>query len=280
MVLGNDAVKRRDLLTIVGAGALAIGGAAAKRPALAQSLGQIINPDFANRIKIIDDDFRLAYGGQAALANWYTQPLASSPFGEQVWEDVKPFAITAAGLVITATRDGSGTWHSGMLNSVNPDGTQGRLVAPFFYAEAVLALPSVAGTWPGFWFNSVAPGQFTANEYPTFEIDAMENPNGDPNAYVAAVHRWNDPNYPPAQFVSVPAGTSPFTAFHKYHVEVNWESILMGFDGKWVWQIPRDQDVPGIPFACMVDFAMGGGWPVPTVAGPLKMKVQRVKVYS
>lgn len=251
--------------------------------------------DLSGRTCILNEDFKVFLpdngGGAGPAQDWYTQPLTASPFGNETWDQALtnpgglPFTLGPDGLTITASKDASGRWHSGLINSCSPDGSKGLLLPPYCYVEATLQLPdaaskqSVAGASPVFWLNSVPPPGFVGGAYGTLEIDVMEAPNDNPLIIQSTVHTWNIPSPTAAGCTPQFAANELMAGFHTYHVDVAPDFVSFGLDGQWFWKTPRPA-VPAIPFSLMIGLGVGdGGWPVPTVPGPITMGVKSVKVY-
>ncbi len=121
-------------------------------------------------------------------ARWTAHTPWNGDFGDARFTDPGPdgpFAVKDGELLITAKRDGSGHWRSGLLAAADSTGAGTGVQDGYF--EARMKFPPGPGTWPSFWLATLKPAK---DESPGVEIDAVEYYGHSDAAFSSALHVW------------------------------------------------------------------------------------------
>jgi hypothetical protein len=216
------------------------------------------------------------YGGDFGWA-YFTGP--DEPNGDGTGKaPPNPFVSWCGSLGITAYMDAViNHWRSGMIASVDTNGN--GFSQALGYWETAMKLPAGQGVWPAFWLaglNGVFPNRTTNSA----EIDVAELYGVDMTKLHCNLHDWT-----PAGKDVGPAGSSTTvtvsgvnSGWHVYGCLVNADFIHWFFDGLEVWQTATPTSAK-LPLYCMVDFALGGGWPI-NMPSPNYMYISYVRCYS
>lgn len=154
---------------------------------------------------------------------------------------------------------------------------------------------SGTGAWPAFWLT-------TTNSIPTVspaavdhvEIDILEwygvtnTPGAEQALIQQASHNWKatgGEDETPGTFLfspqtPMPGGALPWEGFHIYGVQVDAVNITWYVDGIQTNQIRTPTKYMTSRFYMMLDYALGGGWPLTGMVNNSVMKVDWVRVYS
>ena len=207
--------------------------------------------------------------GDAAFADPATVPGAGAGKG--------PFSLDADGLRITASRDDTGHWHSGLIAAADASG-RGTGVR-FGYFEARMKLPPGPGTWPAFWLMSLAPAHDPA---PAVEIDVMEYYGHATAAYQAALHVWyrgKDRAASRHMLRAIPVTAGALVGqWHDYGVRVGPREVIWYLDRAEVWRQPTPPELTG-PLYPLVDLALGSGYSVRDTPNPTVLTLRDVRLY-
>ncbi|KEO83552.1 glycoside hydrolase family 16 protein [Tumebacillus flagellatus] len=260
---------------------------------------------------VFTDDFNGASGSGLNTANWLYDTGHSYPGGAWNWGrgEIESYTSStsnvyqdgAGHLVIKATRDGSGNWTSGRVEtqSTNFQPPAGGVM----HVEASLQLPNVTGSaaqgyWPAFWMLG-APFRGNYQNWPSVgEIDIMENVNG-VNTEYGTLHCGSSPGGPCNETSGIGGNKTGFspslqTAFHKYAVEVDKsvspQQIRWYVDGVNFFTVNSNQvdattwsNATDHGWFLLLNLAMGGDWPgsptASTVSGAA-MLVDYVTVWT
>ncbi|MDE2437624.1 MAG: glycoside hydrolase family 16 protein [Sphingomonadales bacterium] len=236
-------------------------------------------------------DYRLVWADEfndASIGNWKLNGrrwIAHTPwagdFGDARFADpgpAGPFAIRDGRLTITARKDRSGKWTSGLIAAADETGTGAGL--RYGYFEARLKLPPGAGTWPAFWLMSRKPRH---DPRPSVEIDGLEYYGHDPAAYQVAVHVQFKPPHEKRNRGAgkrIPVTTGSLTSrFVTIGIAVTPSQVMFLQDHVPVWAAPtpRELDTPLFP---IVDLALGSGYPISKTPSPSTMEVDYVRIYA
>jgi Glycosyl hydrolases family 16 len=165
----------------------------------------------------------------------------------------------------------------GMLASARPGGS--GFSAQYGYFEARMLAPAAPGTWPAFWMlpsdNLIAPTPVVA------EIDAVELYGHEPKGTCHVTHdyqggRDDGVSHCGQRFPNERDALS----WHTYGVSITPVGITFYVDGSVVATAPQ---VSGgsAPLFFLVNFALGGGWPVDLAAvqGRAALYVDYVRVF-
>jgi beta-glucanase (GH16 family) len=192
-------------------------------------------------------------------------------------------ALDGAGnLVITARREGDGSYTSARIQSNDKFEVQyGRI-------EARIQIPRGQGIWPAFWMLGGDLGAGT--QWPASgEIDIMENVGYEPHMVHGTVH---GPGYSGGAGIGAaythPQGWSFADDFHTFSIDWAPGSITWYVDGKQYHQVNRasvgsNTWVFDKKFFLILNLAVGGQWPgYPdgTTQFPQQMKIDYVRVYD
>jgi beta-glucanase (GH16 family) len=233
-------------------------------------------------------------------STWYAYPPygAAGNYSASTW-DIS--ALSAAGGILSnqaslvkGTGSAGNSWTSGNLSSV--DTTGAGFSQKYGYFDARIKMPdSGTGAWPAFWLSTTnsIPG-VVSKAVPHEEIDILEwygvtHTAGAEQAFIQeATHNWNvdgsqnkaKGTYLYSPQTAMPSGAYPWEGFHNYGVKVDPVHITWFIDGVQTNQIPTPTKYLTSPFYIMLDYALGGGWPLTGMVSGSTMKVDWVRVYS
>jgi beta-glucanase (GH16 family) len=212
-------------------------------------------------------------------ARWTAHTPWNGDFGDARFADPGPegpFKIQDGLLSITATKNLSGRWTSGLLAAGDALGAGSG--TRYGYFETRMKMPSGPGTWPAFWLAALKPANMHEGNV---EIDVIEYYGQFTSAYQSVVHVWyTDKNKTRGlnQKIDVPDG-SLVEDFHTFGVDVSPQAIVFFRDGKPVWSHPTPPELDG-PLYPLVNLALGGGWPIENTPNPSVLLVDYVHVYG
>ena len=224
---------------------------------------------------------------------WYHIPPygAAGYYSESIW-DAAAFSSVNGILQNKLTMDANAKWHSGNISSVDESG-QG-FATKYGYFEARAKMPnSGSGSWPAFWLGSTAgikgqPG-YGAD---TLEIDIFEwyGVARDQNQALMqqASHNWKGDGsgsdetapflYKPG--TPMPNGAKPWEDFHVYGCRVDAAHVTWYIDGVQTNQIVTPTKYLNGDSYIMLDYAIGGGWPLSGLVKDSSFQVDWVRVYG
>jgi Glycosyl hydrolases family 16 len=205
------------------------------------------------------------YGGDFGDA-WFG--LGSSTSGS-------PFSTGNGILTIKAWFDTiSNHWRSGLLSSVDPQAV--GFSQALGYWECKLQWLGGLGTWPAFWLDGL--GWSKTPKTNVAEIDILEAYGVNTSIAHQAVHVWS-----PSGSQLSSAGnqtTHDLTSTpHVFSCLINKDFIHYYIDGQEVWSTPTPAEAKQ-PLYCMVDLALGGGWPITNTPNPSYMYVYYVRCWA
>ena len=224
-------------------------------------------------------------------ATWYYWPPygAGGGYSSSNW-NASAFSASNGIVSDKAWQDSSGKWQSGNLSSM--DSTGAGFAQQYGYFELRAKMPdSGTGSWPAFWLmtkNSIpAVNQPTVNE----EIDIFEwygsTQDNATGVTQQASHNWKTDGtvdttqprlYQPS--TPIPDGAQPWSGYHTYGVQVDPSHITWYIDGTQTNQIATPTPYMSSPFYIMIDYALGGGWPLSGVVNNSHLDLDWVHVYS
>ncbi|KQY44157.1 glycoside hydrolase family 16 protein [Cellulomonas sp. Root137] len=268
--------RARGLAAALGAAALVAAGLVASTAAPAEAaIGDVIwSQEFNGSAGSAPDSAVWSYDtgaggwGNAELQNYTTSRNNSALDGQ-------------GNLVITARREGDGSYTSARLQSNNKvELTYGRV-------EARMQIPRGQGIWPAFWMLGA---DFPQTSWPSSgEIDIMENIGKEPHRIYGTVH---GPGYSGGSGITGvyqhPQNWSFADTFHTFAVDWKPGSITWSVDGNVFHQVTRasvggNAWVFDKAYFLILNVAVGGQWPgYPdgTTQLPQQMKVDYVRVYD
>ena len=235
-----------------------------------------------------DDEFNslsVSTASPKGLSNWYAYP-PNGPTGNFSESQFDPTALGVSNGILSerAFLDSSNSWHSGYISSV--DTTKAGFSQQYGYFEIRAKMPaSSTGAWPAFWLDSTNGITDGANE----EIDIFEwygvSYSSVPGLVQQASHSWNPDGsqaagglYSPE--TQMPDGSQPWVGYHIYGCQVDPVHITWYIDGVQTNQIATPTSYVTSPFYIMVDYAIGGGWPLSGMVNNSSLNVDWVRVYS
>lgn len=233
--------------------------------------------DLANFVETYSERFR----GPLDVTPWGpSRWIAHTPwagdFGDARFADPRegfPFKTGPNGLTITARKDRTGRWESGLLSSRDPKRRGFAQAGGYF--EARMKMPRGPGVWPAFWLVSEGDGA------EKIEIDIVEYYGHRTDQYHQNIHVWSTINkkeiHGDGNITKVPEG-SLVRDFHNYGVEVTEHEIVFYFDRKEVWRTKAPPSARQ-PVMLLVNLALGSGWPIDNTPNPSVLSVDYVKVY-
>ena len=222
-----------------------------------------------------------------AGSRWMAHTPWNGDFGDAVFTDPGPggpFSLSPEGLRITASRDATGYWHSGLIAAGDAEG-RGPAVR-YGYFEARMKLPPGPGTWPAFWLMSKPGAPKGAPTVPSVEIDVMEYYGHTTATYQAALHVWyhgkdQTRSRHVLQAIPVTAG-SLVGRWHDYGVAVGPKAIIWYLDGTEVWRQSTPPELTAQisgPLYPLVDLALGSGYSTRETPNPSLLSLRYVHVW-
>jgi hypothetical protein len=205
----------------------------------------------------------------------YGGDFGSAWFGLGTATSGPPFSTATGVLTVKAWFDTvSNHWRSGLLSSLNPQAV--GFSQALGYWECELHWMGGLGTWPAFWLNGL--GGLKTPKTNVAEIDILEAYGAYPSIAHQAVHVWT-----PSGGQTTSAGhqmTHDLTsAPHIFSCLINADLIHYYIDGQQVWSTPTPPEAMQ-PLYCMVDLALGGGFPITNTPNPSYMYARYVRCWS
>ena len=192
-------------------------------------------------------------------------PATNFSVSQWSW-DTRTLRVKNGALVITAWWDKSiNNWRSGIISSM--DRQKDGFAQRFGYFEIRCKMPNAGrGALPAFWL-------LASDSIPThvgvkgYEIDIFEWFGKDapqiPDRIAHTIHDWNpDGTQGPGNEGKWVDVADPINTWHTYGCMVTPWWIAFYVDGKCSWTKPTDLDYCNASLYIMVDYALGGGWPV------------------
>ncbi|WP_421733910.1 ricin-type beta-trefoil lectin domain protein [Cellulomonas sp.] len=268
--------RAQGLAAVLGAAALVAAGLVASTAAPAEAAtGDVIwSQEFNGAAGSAPDPAVWSYDtgaggwGNAELQNYTTSRNNSALDGQ-------------GNLVITARREGDGSYTSARLQSNN------KVEPKYGRVEARIQIPRGQGIWPAFWMLG---GDFPQTSWPSSgEIDIMENIGKEPHRIYGTVH---GPGYSGGSGITGvyqhPQNWSFADTFHTFAVDWKPGSITWSVDGTVYHQVTTGSvgGNPWVfdkPYFLILNVAVGGQWPgYPdgTTQLPQRMVVDYVRVYD
>jgi beta-glucanase (GH16 family) len=222
-----------------------------------------------------DDEFStLSISAHRPGTRWIAHTPWNGDFGNAIFSNPNSGVFSAGpnGLTITAFKDASGKWRSGLICSLARDGdaTSG-FTQEYGYFEMEAKLPAGMGTWPGFWLIGFNKSQYTA------EIDVIEFYGGFPGLYHTTLHYWHD-RKGDERLVSVPPGILS-SQFNRFGVLITPRTTTFYFNRQPYWSLPTPPEFQQ-PFYILANLALGGGWPIKGLTPPVKMQIHYIKAWQ
>lgn len=231
-------------------------------------------------------------GGNVTLAANTSYYLLTDNYNSTTPAPGADFLYSGANTTVTATggitinESRSGGWRVGTLYSA--DSTGAGFAQQNGYFEMKAKMPSSGmGAWPSFWLKTI--NDITGPSGLVEEIDIFEWYGGRYSAtpQVAtmqqASHNWGGTNPPPALLspaTPMPGGAFPWAGYHIYGFKSDPVNCTWYIDGVQTNQIPTPTAYLANPMYIIVNYAIGGGWPLEGVVSNSKLEIDWIRVYS
>jgi beta-glucanase (GH16 family) len=240
-----------------------------------------------------DDEFNtksITTASPKGASTWFYWPPygAAGAYSASTW-DVNSFSLNNGILSDKAFLDASKNWHSGNISSMDPTGA--GFSQQWGYFEARVQMPnSATGAWPAFWLAQKGGIPAVKTGLPGEELDIFEwygvSHNNIPGMVQQASHNWNvdgsqDPTpslYSPQ--TKIPDGSQPWTGYHIYGLQVDPVHITWYIDGVQTNQIATPMSHMTSPFYIMLDYGLGGGWPLTGMVNNSSFNIDWVRVWA
>jgi beta-glucanase (GH16 family) len=236
------------------------------------------------------DNLSVSTDSPKGNATWYFLPPygPAGNYSASSW-DVSALSVANGVLSIKAFMDSSGNWHSGNISSMDENGRGFAQLYGYFEVRARMPR-SGTGSWPAFWLMSST--SITDKSKNFSEIDVFEwygKAYTSNRAFIQeASHNWapNGARSWGAQFYSpatpIPNGAKPWEDYHIYGCQIDPVHITWYIDGVQTNQMPTSNAADSMtgPYYIMVDYALGGGWPLSDVVDGSSLDIDWVRVYS
>jgi beta-glucanase (GH16 family) len=238
-----------------------------------------------------DDEFNslsVTTASPKGSATWYYLPPygAAGYYSESQW-DAAAFSVNGGILSDEAFLDSSNNWHSGNLSSMDP--TEAGFAQQYGYFEIRCQMPnSGTGAWPAFWLTG--KGSIQGNGQNNEEIDIFEwygvcNTAGSYQDFVQqASHNYLANGSQTGGLYSpqtpMPDGSYPWQGYHIYGCQIDPVNVTWYIDGVRTNQIATPTSYITSPFYMMIDYALGGGWPLSGMVNGSSLNVDWVRVYA
>ncbi len=212
-------------------------------------------------------------------ARWIAHTPWGGDFGDAQFANPGPngpFRVRDGVLAITAAKDSTGKWTSGLIAAA--DATGAGVGTRYGYFEVRMKMPPGPGTWPAFWLIPLRPASAMDGKV---EIDVIEYYGRATSEYHSVVHVWfrdQAKNRGDGHIVSVPDG-SLIDDFHTFGVDISPRNLTFFFDRKKVWQYPAPPELDSAMYP-LVNLALGSGWPIDKTPNPSTLLVDYVHVYG
>jgi beta-glucanase (GH16 family) len=231
----------------------------------------------------------MGWGPMTGTAKWIEHTPFSGDFGSAYFTGPtepngdgpgkvppNPFLSHDGELRITAYYDTViNHWRSGMISSVDTSGRGFSLALGYW--EASIYMPSGHGVWPGFWLASVSgiPKNRIVN---SAEIDIVEAYGVDMTQLHNNLHVWSPAGKDIGGGGKQSTVKNMSNSWHTYGCLINKDYIHYYYDGAETFRIGTPPEAT-LPLYVMVDFALGGGWPI-NISSPSYLRVGYVRAYA
>jgi beta-glucanase (GH16 family) len=248
--------------------------------------------NLAGYTRTFDEEFNtlsVSTTSPKGASTWYAYPPygAAGNYSESTW-DISALSVSGGILTNKAFLDSNSNWHSGNISSVDP--TTAGFSQQYGYFEIRCQMPnSGTGAWPAFWLDSTSGITGGQNE----EIDIFEwygvcDTAGSYQDFVQqASHNWNSNGtqnqtlpYLYSPQTAMPDGQYPWQGYHIYGCQIDPVHVTWYIDGVQTNQIATPTSYITSPFYMMVDYALGGGWPLTGMVNNSSLSVDWVRVYA
>ena len=223
---------------------------------------------------LFDDEFNGVAGSKPSSTIWNAKATTmSSGVHMDGWTNISEDGV--GDLVITASKDSSGVWHSGFLTG-NVGGFS--FGGSPYDVQARAEVACGVGTWSSPIWTWGAP----YGAAPSIENDVIEHLDGkEPDGYHATLHNWNGSGNPQNGHL-VPTILPLCLGFHTYEAKVYADHVDYYFDGT-LEAIATASSVGltnllASKQVANVSLNLGGWAGTPTLSGPVSLLVDYVRV--
>ena len=210
-----------------------------------------------------------------------------SPFTAYSTSGSSPFHQYYGHMAMDAYKDSTGTWHTGMVSTMAPNGTGFVTPLPPYYLQWIVNCPVIpGGYWPGGTANYYPGGPWISGWALTknavfpdsnnvIQIVGMELYGKNPVAAMMVVQVSNPADSAQVSTTSatlnmpVPGQGKPggWTGLHTFGVQVTASAITYYIDNAKVWQTPTPAGLLVEPMFIIFDFSLGAGYPIQIPSG-------------
>jgi beta-glucanase (GH16 family) len=200
-------------------------------------------------------------------------PTASQTTGQPV----NPYSLIPGGGLQISLTESNDEWFSGVMTSVDKNGSGFSQTYGYFEMSAQLA-PGT-GTWPAFWMLSLPIGTLHG-EIDVFEQLGCSPPLNPANESIFhfTLHDWNADTTPATyEAHDLPNLT---TGYHRYGLLWNATYMALYFDGALLFTTPTPSVMIGTPYFLLADMGVGSGWVTTETPNPSNLLVAYIHAYS
>jgi beta-glucanase (GH16 family) len=237
------------------------------------------------------DRLSVATRSPKGSATWFYLPPygRAANYSASKW-DSSALSVAGGILSIKAYKDAAGVWRSGNISSMDEAGQGFAQLYGYFEVRAKMP-ESGTGSWPAFWLMSSTSINNTSGKRFS-EIDIFEwygKTFTDNRAIISeASHNWapGGGRGEGAEFFSpatpIPNGAKPWKGYHIYGCQIDPVHITWYIDGVQTNQMPTSNAAAHMtgPYYMMLDYALGGGWPIDKVVKDSTFDIDWVRVYA
>jgi len=213
--------------------------------------------------------------------------LTDNYSGGDMFFDTNTTVSTTGGITINESTWGS--WKSGALYSV--DATGAGFSQKYGYFEMRAKLPaSGTGSWPSFWMKTTNDITHSGN---VEEIDIFEwygntySANPQQALIQQASHNWiagggedTTTPYLYKPYTPMPGGAFPWAGYHIYGFKADPTYCTWYIDGVQTNRIATPTAYMANPFYTILEYSIGGGWPLDGLVANSKVEIDWIRVYS
>jgi hypothetical protein len=237
--------------------------------------------DLTGYTMTFDDEFsKLDISSYGPGTQWIAHTPWNGDFGDAKFDNPGPggpFSVSPRGLVIKASKDAQGKWHSGLICSVDHDGPQGHgFSQKYGYFEMKAILPTGPGTWPAFWLIG------TDKSTSASEIDVIEYYGAFDQYFHSTADVWSVKKDQKSKYwtkmTKVPHGILS-SQFNTFGVLIEPKLTRFYFNRREIWSTATPPQY-NQPMYILADLAIGGGWPFDKLSSPQNMVIQYIRAYQ
>ena len=209
---------------------------------------------------------------------WIAHTPWHGDFGDAAFGDPGPEGpfsmLPGGGLRITARKDASGLWHSGLICSMDRDGAgQQGFAQRFGYFEMRAKLPDGPGVWPAFWLIGVDKRRSAS------EIDVFEYYGTFPGYFHSWMHVFQNGMDILLQDHITHVDPDLMTSRQNdYGVLIEPDLTRFYLNRQEIWAMKTPPEYHQKMYI-LADLALGSGWPITKLASPVSMDITHILVF-